>query len=61
LTDQPELVAEAILDFITDVVGKKNMGDIFLGYWQDDIWHGHESTLIKRLREIYGIKLDSIE
>ncbi len=53
--DQPERVAEALLDFIIDVEGKDRMGDIFLGYRKDEIWHGAETAMIRDLRHAYGV------
>ncbi len=53
--DQPELVAEALLDFIIDVAGKDAMGDIFLGYRKDEIWHGAETQMHKELRKAYDV------
>jgi pimeloyl-ACP methyl ester carboxylesterase len=52
-TDQPDWVADAILGFIIFVVGKENLGDIYLGL--DGIWKGDESEMIRDLRMIYGL------
>ena len=53
--DQPDIVAEDILNFIINIVGVKNMGDIFLGY--TGIWKGDEETLIQDMRKIYNINI----
>lgn len=48
-TDQPDRVAEEILNFVGRVVGRKNLGDIFLGF--TGIWKGDEESLIDDLRD----------
>lgn len=52
-TDQPELVAEKIINFVGRVVKRKNLADVFLGY--TGIWKGDEHMKIKDLRKIYGM------
>ena len=56
-TDQPERVAEAMIDFISRVVGVGEMGDIFLGY--KAIWKGDEREMIEGLRREWGIRAES--
>ena len=51
-------MTEALLDFIIDVAGKDRMGDVFLGYWQEDIWHGNETLVHHDLRHIYHVGED---
>lgn len=50
-TDQPERVAEEIINFIRRVAGTRALGDIFLGY--TGIWKGDEEKVIKDLRALY--------
>ncbi|GAG70916.1 unnamed protein product [marine sediment metagenome] len=52
-TDQPDYVSASVLDFISRVVGKDSLADVFLGF--DGIWKGDEKEMIKDLREIYKI------
>jgi len=54
-TDQPERVAESMIDFISRIVGIQNMGDIFLGY--RCIWKGDEGEMIEELRRLWNIKM----
>ena len=56
-TDQPEKVAETIIDFVRRVVGRAHLGDIFLGY--QGIWKGDERHMIGALRQIHGIEAQS--
>ena len=53
--DQPERVAEAMINFMSTVVGVGGMGDIFLG-WKS-IWKGDEREMIKLLRKEWNIKI----
>ena len=58
--DQPEFVAESILNFMVEKLGKNALEDIFLGF--DDrqtIWKGDENVMIKDLREIYGMNTNN--
>ena len=50
-TDKPDFVADAIIDFVSRVVGKDKLADIYLGF--DGIWKGDEKEMIKDLRTIY--------
>lgn len=52
-TDQPERVAEEILNFIRRIVGTSNLGDIFLGY--TGIWKGDEENVIDDMRHLYDL------
>lgn len=54
-TDQPELVAESMYDFMSRVVGVKGMGDIFLGLHPRSYWKGDERIMIQELRRLYGL------
>jgi len=53
--DQPDCVAEEILNFITLHSGKRVLADVFLGF--DGIWKGDERVMIKDLRNIYNIQV----
>ncbi len=59
--DQPDYVAEAILNFIIEKFGKKALEDIFLGFSDKGtrIWKGDENFLIRDLREIYGMNMNN--
>lgn len=50
--DQPDYVAEAILNFIIEKSGREEIADIFLGF--SGIWKGDEKELIQDLRKIYN-------
>ncbi len=52
-TDQPERVVEAMLSFMSNVVGVGGMGDIFLGY--KCIWKGDERQMIGELRQLWNL------
>ncbi|MFA9461575.1 alpha/beta fold hydrolase [Thiohalorhabdus methylotrophus] len=54
-TDQPRRVAETMIDFMRRVVGRKNMGDIYLG--NEGIWKGDERAMINELRTLDGIEV----
>lgn len=54
-TDQPNFVADTIINFIRRVKGRKAMADINLG--NEGIWKGDEEVMIRDLRKIYGITL----
>lgn len=56
-TDQPEKVAEIIIDFVRRVAGRARLSDIFLGY--QGIWKGEERHLIGALRQIHGVEAQS--
>lgn len=51
-TDQPERVAEEILNFLSRELGRQALADIFIGY--TGIWKGDEYNMIKDLRKLYG-------
>ena len=55
--DQPDLVAEAIIDFIRAEYGVNSLADIFLGY--TGIWKGDERALQRDLRIIHGMPSES--
>ncbi|MDT8310318.1 MAG: alpha/beta hydrolase [Methylophaga sp.] len=52
--DQPELVADTIVNFVRRVMGRSAMADINLG--NDGIWKGDEHKMIKDLRVIHNIE-----
>ena len=52
-TDQPDRVAEEIINFIGRIVGRRNLGDIFLGF--TGIWKGDEEEMIEDLRDLHNI------
>jgi pimeloyl-ACP methyl ester carboxylesterase len=52
-TDNPDVVAEEILNFITRELGRNSLADIFLGY--TGLWKGDEDSLIKDLRSMYNM------
>ncbi len=56
-TDQPLREADSIINFIRRVVGRKAMGDVYLG--NEGIWKGDEREMIEDLRSIYGIEATS--
>ena len=49
-TDQPERVAEAMISFMTNVVGINGLADVCLGFGR--IWKGDEREMIKDLRNL---------
>ena len=51
-TDQPDRVAENLLNFMREYLGREALADIFLGF--TGIWKGDEEELINDLRRIYG-------
>ncbi len=51
-TDQPEIVAGTILNFLVRELGKNALADIFLGF--KGIWKGDEEQLIDNFRRLYG-------
>ena len=51
-TDQPDKVAEELLNFMREHMGITALADIFLGF--TGIWKGDEELLIRDLRRIYG-------
>lgn len=51
--EQPEIVAEEILNFLRREFGNNALADIFLGY--TGIWKGDEGKMIKDLRKLYGM------
>lgn len=55
--DQPDIVAENILNFIRAISGVDSLADIFLGF--TGIWQGNEEEMINDLRRIYGINVKS--
>lgn len=55
-TDQPELVAENMYTFMSNVVGVGQMGDICLGLDPLVLWKGDERVMIQQLRKLWGIK-----
>jgi len=54
-TDQPDRVAEEIINFIGRIMGRDKLADIFLGF--TGIWKGDEDKVISDLRQIYNIKI----
>ena len=55
-TDQPEKVAEAMFNFMSNIVGINKMGDICLGF--QGIWKGDEREMIKDLRQLWNLGLN---
>ncbi len=51
--DQPNKVANAMVLFLSEIVGPENLGDVFMGF--DGIWKGDEKHVINSLRELYGM------
>nr|QBK90562.1 MAG: haloalkane dehalogenase [Pithovirus LCPAC104] len=51
--DQPDWVADAILNFIRQEFGVNNLADIYLGMSNDSIWKGDEEEMIEDLRKIF--------
>jgi pimeloyl-ACP methyl ester carboxylesterase len=51
-TDQPDFVADTIVNFIRRVVGRSELADINLG--NEGIWKGDEREMIDDLRKVYG-------
>nr|QBK93987.1 MAG: haloalkane dehalogenase [Pithovirus LCPAC406] len=56
--DQPEFVAETILNFMVEKLGRRALEDVFLGFNdRQTIWKGDEKEMIVDLRKIYGMKV----
>ena len=53
-TDNPNGVADTMINFIRRVVGRKSLADIYTG--NDGIWKGDERQMIDELRVLHGIK-----
>lgn len=53
-TDQPDFVADTIVNFLRRVMGRSALADINLG--NAGIWKGDEGKMIKDLRSIHKIK-----
>ena len=53
--DQPEIVAETIVNFVRSIVGVSGLGDIFLGLDSNRILKGDEDLMINDLRTIYSL------
>lgn len=53
-TDNPEFVADTIVNFLRRVKGRGALADINLG--NEGIWKGDEAQLIGDLRKLHGIK-----
>jgi len=52
-TDNPNGVADTMINFIRRVVGRKLLADIYTG--NDGIWKGDERQMIDELRVLHGI------
>lgn len=52
-TDNPNCVADTIINFIRRVVGRESLADIYIG--NDGIWKGDEREMIDDLRCLHGI------
>ncbi|GJL73820.1 MAG: hypothetical protein NMNS01_30190 [Nitrosomonas sp.] len=52
-TDNPDMVADTIINFIRRVVGRSSLADVYMG--NHGIWKGDERQMIQELRVLHGI------
>lgn len=52
-TDNPDCVADTIINFIRRVMGRHALADIYIG--NQGIWKGDEHQMIRELRVLHGI------
>lgn len=55
--DNPDFVADTLVNFIRRVVGRRALADIYVGNW--GIWKGDERDMVSDLRVINGIEVSS--
>ncbi|MEK6685133.1 MAG: alpha/beta hydrolase, partial [Pseudomonadota bacterium] len=52
-TDNPDCVADTLINFIRRVMGRQALADIYVG--NQGIWKGDERQMIEELRVLHGI------
>ncbi len=52
-TDNPDCVADTIINFIRRVMGRSSLADVYVG--NNGIWKGDERLMIQELRALHGI------